>query len=87
MHLRSTLRRALLLANKTGPTSINGQAAAMGHAAPARQVQPVIENSKYEKNIVTSPYPYIEFHNMTLTQKFFESATRWPDKIALVSFH
>ena len=84
MHLRSSLRRALLLTNKAGPTGINGQKAALGSAAPSHKLKPAIDTSKYEKNIVTSPYPDIEFHDLTLTQKFFESSTRWPDKIALV---
>lgn len=80
-HLRSTLRRALLLANKNGPVSIVGQKAALGNTAQSQQLKP----SKFENNIVLSPYPDCQFHDLTLTQKFFESAVRWPDKIALVS--
>lgn len=92
MHLRCTVRRALLLASKAGntPTAINGQkatlgnASALGSAAVSPNRKPNLRNSLYENNIVTSPYADCEFHDMTLTQKFFESAVRWPDKVALV---
>ncbi|KAK4037206.1 hypothetical protein OUZ56_029246 [Daphnia magna] len=91
MHLRSTVRRALLLANRAGngPIAITGQRAALGNAsalgsaAASPNLKPAIQTSLYENNIVTSPYADCEFHDMTLTQKFFESAVRWPDKIAL----
>lgn len=83
MHLRSTLRRTLLLANKNnGPVAIVGQKAALGSAAPSRKPEPAVK--KFKNNIVQSPYPDIQFHDLTLTQKFFESAARWPDNIALV---
>ncbi|KZS06466.1 putative 4-coumarate--CoA ligase 3, partial [Daphnia magna] len=91
VHLRSTVRRALLLANRAGngPIAITGQraalgnASAMGSAAASPNPKPSIRTNVYENNIVTSPYADCEFHDMTLTQKFFESAVRWPDKIAL----
>uniref|UniRef100_A0A0P5EQT1 4-coumarate--CoA ligase n=1 Tax=Daphnia magna TaxID=35525 RepID=A0A0P5EQT1_9CRUS len=91
VHLRSTVRRALLLANRTGNGSIAitgqraalGNASAMGSAAASPNPKPSIRTNVYENNIVTSPYADCEFHDMTLTQKFFESAVRWPDKIAL----
>lgn len=87
MHLRSSLRRALLLANKTNicpAASISSQNFALGSAiaSPLQKVKPEIKT--YENNIVTSPYADCAFHDMTLTQKFFESAARWPDKVALV---
>lgn len=86
------MRRALLLANRAGngPIAITGQRAALGNAsalgsaAASPNLKPAIQTSLYENNIVTSPYADCEFHDMTLTQKFFESAVRWPDKIALV---
>lgn len=82
MHLRSTLRRALLLANRNyGP--VTGQKAALGNAAPSRKPEPSVK--RFEKNIVSSPYPDLRFHDMSMTQKFFESAARWPNNIALVS--
>ena len=86
MHLRSSLRRALLLANKTNicpAASISSQNFALGTASPSQKAKPAVIET-YEKNIVTSPYADCEFHDMTLTQKFFESAARWPDKVALV---
>lgn len=93
MHLRSSLRRALLLAsNKNANTicpavSVAGQQiAALGTVAPSHKLKPAVEPRKYENNIVVSPYADCAFHDSTLTQRFFESAARWPDKIALVSF-
>ena len=77
MHLRSTLRRALLLANRSTP--VVSQCAPLGHAAPSHKLQPA-ENKK----VVVSPYSDCQFHDMTLTQKMFQSAMTWPDKIALV---
>lgn len=88
MHIRSTLRRAVLLANSnSGQTTIINQKAALGHAAPYQKLKPAIEDRNFEKNIISSPHPDCEFHNMTLTQKFFDGATRWPDKIAMVIVH
>lgn len=88
MHLRSTLRRALFLANRgNGPVSaLHSQKAALGNVAPSLKLEPVFNVGKFEKNIVVSPYPDCQFHDMTLTQKFFESAARWPDNVALVSY-
>ncbi|KAI9552448.1 hypothetical protein GHT06_022814 [Daphnia sinensis] len=91
MHLRSSLRKALLLANRAGngPIALTGQKASLGNAsalasaAASPNLKPKIQTSLYDNNIVTSPYADCEFHDMTLTQKFFESAVRWPDKIAL----
>ena len=79
LHLRSSLRRALLLAKET--TSI--RSAALGHLAPAHKLQPM-QDSKFENNIVTSPYGDCKLHDMTLVQKIFESAARWPQHIATV---
>lgn len=82
LHLRSTLRRALLLATRSS-TDI-GQRASLRYAAPTQNLQPAINISKFEKNIVMSPYSDCEFDDMTVTQKMFLSAMKWPDKIALV---
>lgn len=83
-HLKSSLRRALLLANRNnGPISISGQKAAQGNVAQSHQLKPVTH--RFKNNIVISPYPDCQFHDLTLTQKFFESAIRWPDKTVLVS--
>ncbi len=80
LHLRSTLRRALQLANQTA----NGQKAALGQLAPSQKFQPSPNFSKFENNIVTSPYGDCQLHDMTMVQKVFESASRWPNKIATV---
>ena len=82
LHLRSTLKKAALLANRIGT---NGQKAALGQHASAIKLQPTPDVSKFENNIVTSPYGECEFHDMTMVQKVFESASRWPNKIAMVS--
>jgi hypothetical protein len=81
LHLRSTLKKAALLANRIGT---NGQKAALGQHAPAFKLQPTPDVSKFENNIVTSPYGDCDLHDMTMVQKIFESAGRWPNKIALV---
>ena len=84
LHLRSTLNKAALLVNRIG-SSINGQKATLGgQAAPAFKLQPTPDVSKFENNIVTSPYGDCELHDMTMVQKVFESASRWPNKIAMV---
>jgi hypothetical protein len=83
LHLRSTLNKATLLVNRIG-SSINGQKAALGQAAPAFKLQPTPDVSKFENNIVTSPYGDCELHDMTMVQKVFESASHWPTKIAMV---
>ena len=80
LHLRSTLKKAIQLANQ------NGQKAALGQLVPSHKLQPSPDVSKFENNIVTSPYGDCKLHNMTMVQKVFESANRWPNKIATVSF-
>ncbi|EFX67408.1 hypothetical protein DAPPUDRAFT_203687 [Daphnia pulex] len=80
LHLRSTLKKAALLANRIGT---NGQKAALGQHASAIKLQPTPDVSKFENNIVTSPYGDCDLHDMTMVQKIFESAGRWPNKIAL----
>ncbi|XP_046443350.1 probable 4-coumarate--CoA ligase 1 [Daphnia pulex] len=79
LHLRSTLQRALLLANQTG----TAQKAALCNVPPSPKYKPMPDVSKFENNIVTSPYGECEFHDMTMVQKVFESASRWPNKIAM----
>jgi hypothetical protein len=80
IHLRSTLQRALLLANQTG----SAQKAALCNIPPSPKYKPTPDVSKFENNIVTSPYGDCELHDMTMVQKVFESASRWPNKIAMV---
>lgn len=87
MHLRSSLRRALLLANQSNiscPAGAVGQRASLGYAAPSQKLKPAVDAGSFEKNIITSPYADCQFHDMTLTQKLFQSAMMWPDNIALV---
>jgi hypothetical protein len=81
LHLRSTLKKAVLLANRIGNS---GQKAVLGQAAPAFKLQPTPDVSKFENNIVTSPYGNCDLHDMTMVQKVFESCSRWPNKIAVV---
>jgi len=82
LHLRSTLKKAALLANRIAN---NGQkSAALGQHAPAFKLQPTPDVSRFENNIVTSPYGDCHLHDMTMVQKVFESAGRWPNKIAMV---
>lgn len=82
LHIRSSLRQALLLANQTA----HGQKAALGQLAPSLKINPTPVASKFENNIVTSPYGDCKIHEMTMVQKLFESASRWPTKIATVSY-
>ena len=81
LNLRSILNKAALLVNRIGSSR---QKAALGQAAPAFKLQPTPDVSKFENNIVTSPYGDCELHDMTMVQKVFESASRWPNKIAMV---
>ncbi|KAI9552454.1 hypothetical protein GHT06_022820 [Daphnia sinensis] len=77
-NLRSTLQRAILLANQTS----NGQKATMCNIAVPPKPRPSPDASRFENNIVTSPFRDCKLHEMTMVQKLFESASRWPTKIA-----
>lgn len=81
--LRSALKKAILVANQTGNIRA-GQKAALGQAVAWQKPTPP-ESSRFENNIVTSPYGDCQLHDMTMVQKIFESASRWPDKIATVN--
>lgn len=78
LNIRSSLRQALLLANQ----ATNGQKAALGQLAPSLKMNPTPVASKFENNIVTSPFGDCKLHDMSMVQKLFESASRWPTKIA-----
>uniref|UniRef100_A0A0P5EMA5 4-coumarate--CoA ligase n=1 Tax=Daphnia magna TaxID=35525 RepID=A0A0P5EMA5_9CRUS len=78
LNIRSSLRQALLLANQ----ATNGQKAALGQLAPSLKMNPTPVASKFENNIVTSPFGDCKLHDMSMVQKLFESANRWPTKIA-----
>ncbi|KZS19186.1 4-coumarate--CoA ligase 3 [Daphnia magna] len=78
LNIRSSLRQALLLANQ----ATNGQKAALGQLAPSFKMNPTPVASKFENNIVTSPFGDCKLHDMSMVQKLFESASRWPTKIA-----
>ncbi|XP_057379477.1 uncharacterized protein LOC130701512 [Daphnia carinata] len=78
LHVRSSLRQALLLANQ----ATNSQKAALGQLAPSLKMNPMRGASKFENNIVTSPLGDCKLHDMSMVQKLFESASRWPTKIA-----
>ncbi|KZS10135.1 4-coumarate--CoA ligase 3 [Daphnia magna] len=77
-NLRSTLQRALLLANQTS----HGQKATMCNIAVPPKSRPTPDASKFENNIVTSPFNDCKLHDMSMVQMLFESASRWPTKIA-----
>ena len=81
LHLRSTGKRAVFLAKRNYN---NGQKAALSQLATSHKFQP-IASSKFEKNIVTSPHADCTIHGMNLVHRFFENATRWTNKVALVS--
>ncbi|XP_057379390.1 uncharacterized protein LOC130701426 [Daphnia carinata] len=78
-NLRSTFQRARLLANQTS----NGQKATMCNVAVPSKPRPTPDASKFENNIVTSPFRDCKLHDMSMVQKLFESASRWPSKIAM----
>lgn len=77
LHLRSAVSKALQV-NKTC------QAAALSQLATSRKLKPEHLTSRFENNVVTSPHGDCQLHDMTMVQKVFESASRWPDKIAMV---
>ncbi len=84
--LRPTLKRATLLASRSSNIAENikiQKAARLSQVAPSRRIQPTL--SKFENNIVTSTHADCTLHGMNLVHRFFENASRWKDKIALVS--
>jgi hypothetical protein len=88
-HLRSSLQRATLFANKRAciVASINSQPMALSHQlAPAYNQQTSATDlaGKIDKNIVTSPHSDCELHGLTLVQRYFQNASKYSNKIALV---
>lgn len=84
LRLRQTLLQNMLYQpNKFGGPALvamnRQRKAAMSHVT-----QPP-EAKCYENNVVVSPYSDCKLYDMTLTQRFFESAVRWPDKIIMVA--
>jgi acyl-CoA synthetase (AMP-forming)/AMP-acid ligase II len=78
-----------LFANKRAciVASINSQPMALSHQlAPAYNQQTSATDlaGKIDKNIVTSPHSDCELHGLTLVQRYFQNASKYSNKIALV---
>ena len=82
-------RVASLLARKeNGVLSIiNGRPVAVApfHKSPSDKSHPASASKKLDDNIVLSPHSDCHLHGMNLVHRFFDNASRWPGKIALVN--
>lgn len=88
LHFRSAIRKSFLLTDKRAVIgAIYAQTAAQSNLSPLRKPKSAPVINKYENNIVTSHHADCELHGMNLVHRFFQNASRWPNKIALVRIH
>lgn len=59
-------------------------AAALFHRGSPRDSPLASASQKADKNIVVSPHGDCQLHDMNLVHRFFDNATRYSNKIALV---